>query len=432
MRRDCISILHLSNDNDCCNETSNFEEHVDLNLREDGDDANDTTISDTEALVDKQIEDEYEKSNSDQSCADEENIDLNLGEEGDDSNNTTTDTEALVGKTSEDEKNNEVEPLSISEMKKVFNEILGSYGTCSDSTKMRMGSIMLSLRAAGLSDGQTLDDIFDKGKDIDSSSRTLIYNHRSMISKNRNTFQPVANPDVNTLTNTSPTATQLKKQSRCRLIPHCEKMKKKAKTVIQNTVGCKTISVLLDARKNSKIHGGCSFCGSKEKGERIVNCLKRKQLQLKGMEYEIGHGKDGLNRLMQRIFVDRPFSATMVPSSCFTSGIERRCRNLFIHTIWLKTTVQTNYQHSAFDNLVFEFSFITKEGDTEDRRIVYDGRLFHQMLSLLNGYKKVSYVFDGTKDCRWYNLSQEQVIVPQLKLSQQSNLLYPPAAPNTK
>ena len=135
---------------------------------------------------------------------------------------------------------------------------------------------------------------------------------------------------------------------------------------------------------------------------------------------------------MQRIFLDRPFSATVVPSSCFTSGIERRCRKLFIHTIWLKTTVQTNYQHSAFDNLVFEFSFITKEGDTEDRKIVYDGRLFHQMLSLLNGYKKVSYVFDGTKDCRWYNLSQEQVIVPQLKLSQQSNLLYPPAAPNAK
>ena len=153
--RDCISFLHLSNNNNCWNDTSNFEEHVDLNLGEDGDDANDTTCIDTEALVDKTTEDEDDKSNSDQSCADEENINLNLGKEGDDDNNTTIDTEALVDKTSKDEKNNDVEALSISEMKKVLNEILGSYGSCSDSTKMRMGSIMLSLRAVELSDGQT-------------------------------------------------------------------------------------------------------------------------------------------------------------------------------------------------------------------------------------------------------------------------------------
>ena len=144
-----------------------------------------------------------------------------------------------------------------------------------------MGSILLSLRDIGLSDGQCRG-IFENPSDVHFAT-TFISNHPYMFINNKNEFQPVNN-HTETSAITIPTTNQRRKQPRRSLVPESEKMKKKEKTqkpitvalptTVEDSTPLKTVADLYvpsEARKNAKPQKGCGFCGSKENEEQVTN-----------------------------------------------------------------------------------------------------------------------------------------------------------------
>ena len=62
--------------------------------------------------------------------------------------------------------NDQTKPLSIKELQQIFNEILSSYRTCSETTKFVLGSMALSSRDMSAKDGKS-KGLFDDEKNID-------------------------------------------------------------------------------------------------------------------------------------------------------------------------------------------------------------------------------------------------------------------------
>ena len=61
------------------------------------------------------------------------------------------------------------------------------------------------------------------------------------------------------------------------------------------------------ARKNTISSPACSFCTSKEKGDNIKNCKKRKELCIKSCECILGVTEHGFDHLRRRLEHDKPF-----------------------------------------------------------------------------------------------------------------------------
>ena len=88
--------------------------------------------------------------------------------------------------------NNNTKSLTIKELQLIFNEILSSYRTCSETTQFVLGSIALSARDMCATDGKS-KGLFDKDEDVCDNNmllmmKNLIHKHRSYFAGSSNTF----------------------------------------------------------------------------------------------------------------------------------------------------------------------------------------------------------------------------------------------------
>jgi len=139
----------------------------------------------------------------------------------------------------------------------------------------------------------------------------------------------------------------------------------------------------------------CKFCGSTELGERITNCNKRKHLQSYTTEYILGCNQNGFENFIRKIEYDTQFEyKTPVPASFLSIGENSKSKHFFIHNAWDRT--ECNVPRTVFCNIIFEFSYINKQGIVELATKLISGSALISMLSACNIKKGPIFIFDKT------------------------------------
>ena len=124
-------------------------------------------------------------------------------------------------------------------------------------------------------------------------------------------------------------------------------------------------------QKNQKKILSCKFCGSTEQGERMSSCKKRAKLQGMSIEYTLGNSYNGLNNFIQKIMHNTEFSSVeTMPGSYVTIGENSKSSHFFIHRVWQTQTIY-NTMYESINNVIFEFSYITKLGGIDKKKHLY-------------------------------------------------------------
>ena len=171
-------------------------------------------------------------------------------------------------------------PLSRGDLKRIFNEILGSYDRCGDNVKFTVCSLSLSIKEISNSDGRSLGLMNNRTED---ESFNLELSMRDIINKHKNSFIPSEGAFLPTNANLLPSTNQMRKATSKRLKSKREQTIKKVKH--RNKVD---LLSQITFKKNVRVKRSCTFCGSNNPGENVKNCVKRKYLQRISKEYMIG------------------------------------------------------------------------------------------------------------------------------------------------
>ena len=140
----------------------------------------------------------------------------------------------------------------------------------------------------------------------------------------------------------------------------------------------------------------CKFCGSTEQGERISSCKKRAHLQGFSTEYIMGTSQNGLTNFVKKIEYNTMFeSQNTIPESYLTIGENSKSRHFFIHKVW-KMPMMCNELYVPIDNVIFQFSYITKFGEIDEKKSFIRGKALHSMLVACNLKKGPFFLFDNT------------------------------------
>ena len=90
----------------------------------------------------------------------------------------------------------EVKCLSLNELKKLTDQILGKYGSCDDKVKKKINAIILSLNEICTTDG-VVNGIFDYDIDSIYGNNNVEERINCMIKDHKDTFLPTKNNFIN-------------------------------------------------------------------------------------------------------------------------------------------------------------------------------------------------------------------------------------------
>ena len=322
-----------------------------------------------------------------------------------------------------------IKPLSVIELRKVFNNILSKYDSCTEKMKLVSNSIALSLNDIVQTDGQVSGIFRHVGQEeVDESyaCKQMI----SIIRKHNNSFLPkkgafnisVEHDKNNNEIVTESTLTQRKRQKRMRIISNKEKFGKKS---AERNVQCTLIQTNTTDDENppcymnKKITLSCGFCGSNEGGENISNCKKRDKYQKLYYEYVISKTDHGVKHLTTRfqhnvlLSNKQPIPQNVVSLSAGTN----KGKHIVIFNVWLKNQLQTKSQ--LISNMLFEISYINKQGDIEELKRVICGEEFESMMHVMKTRHKKTFIYDATNHSA--DSSQIQTSLTQEYLFTQNN-----------
>ena len=170
---------------------------------------------------------------------------------------------------------------------------------------------------------------------------------------------------------------------------------------------------------NKKITLSCGFCGSNEGGENISNCKKRDKYQKLYYEYVISKTDHGVKHLTTRfqhnvlLSNKQPIPQNVVSLSAGTN----KGKHIVIFNVWLKNQLQTKSQ--LISNMLFEISYINKQGDIEELKRVICGEEFESMMHVMKTRHKKTFIYDATNHSA--DSSQIQTSLTQEYLFTQNN-----------
>ena len=296
----------------------------------------------------------------------------------------------------------QTKPLSIKELQQIFNEVLSSYRTCSETTKFVLGSMALSARDMSATDGKS-KGLFDDDKNMSDDNmmlmlKNLVHKHRSYFAGSSNTF----------LTDNSelvirPPEKKLRMGYKKRLRNKAEHYKKKARLSQFATLATPISQPILNKKMAS-----CGFCGSVNKGENINTCPKRNRYSTDNEEFVLGKGGDNLKLLKLSIENQTCFSDNnQLPASIIEKGVPKKGYHYIINRVWRKMSDNSNSEIS-FQNLLIDISYINQFGDVEKKTDVYSGNLLYSLFASLDLQKtRQTFVYKKKELSRSISISQQ-------------------------
>ena len=280
--------------------------------------------------------------------------------------------------------------LSDSDLKKVMDNILSGYSTCGDGVKKKVNGILLSLNEICSTDGYS-NGIFDPNMSSDALMDDAI---NDIINEHQLSFLPATNNFLSQNTNTTnylrPSMNQMRRQKRARIMSNRHRIIKKLKRS----------NKIIDQREemvhiNTSKVPACRFCGSIEQGERLSSCKKRSYLKSMSVEYILGSGHDGLTNFIQKMEHTTMFeTSTSKPTNIIEVGENSKSKHFFIHRVWTNNLPQN--PKTDIEDIIFEFSYITKSGDIDKVKTQIHGKALHAMLVSCNLKKGPIFVYDKT------------------------------------
>ena len=135
----------------------------------------------------------------------------------------------------------------------------------------------------------------------------------------------------------------------------------------------------------------CKFCGSTEKGERLSSYKKRSFLKSMSVEYVLGSGQEGLtNFFIQKMEHSTMFETnTSNPTNIIEIGENSKSKHFFIHRVWMNNLPMN--PKTDIEDIIFEFSYITKFGEIDKVKTQIHGKALYSMLVACN-IKKGSFL----------------------------------------
>ena len=285
--------------------------------------------------------------------------------------------------------------LTYHEMKDLFDEILSKYEKSNEATKFKLGSIGISMKEIAISDGIN-QGIFESSSvettPFETQMKQLVESHQRSFVPSENAFIPVNNSHITT------SSSQLKNASKKRLMS--EREKRRIRSRIQQSSNVGIPQHLKEARIIPKKKDACSFCGSREGGDNIKNCRQRNALTLKYVEYTLGANHNGLENLIRKMEHDRPFCKPQIIDNLLSNVSTGKGKHIVIHHAWSDLFMSTY----SIRDMNFEISFLDKSGKEQRDHIQVTGQCFSGLISILNSFQKLKFIYDGTlKDARYEN-----------------------------
>ena len=216
-----------------------------------------------------------------------------------------------------------------------------------------------------ITDGQSNGILHDNNEK--HTDEKMLISINNLINEHRNTFLSSKN---NFLLDESPNCEYLKrsknhfrKHKKNRIMSARHKAARKAKRY-QDISSFEATAFQMNQKKVMS----CKFCGSTELGDRLSSCKKRATLQGLSVEYTIGKYQNGLNNFLQKMQHNTEYNSNeSLPETYITIGENSKSNHFFIHHVWLKPGLYHSI-YQPMENLVFEFSYITKTGDIDKKK----------------------------------------------------------------
>ena len=143
----------------------------------------------------------------------------------------------------------------------------------------------------------------------------------------------------------------------------------------------------------SKIISSCDFCGSNQRGENISNCNKRTQYRKEYYEYIVSKIDKGNIHLINCLQNNLPLcTENYLENIVSMSDGSNRGKHIVISNVWLKRHNQTQFMPKQISNMLFEISYINKQGDIELLRRTVCGEEFESMIHVMNYCSKKTFI----------------------------------------
>ena len=247
--------------------------------------------------------------------------------------------------------------------------------------------------------------------EIDKAVDEIIQEHKLSFLPARNNFLVTNKKEMSYL---RPSLNQMRRQKKARIMSNRHRIIKKTKKYKSNF---QKLDRLIHI--NSTKIPACKFCGSTEQGERISSCKKRSYLKSLSVEYVLGSDQDGFTNFLQKMEYNTMFeSSVSKPTNIIQSGENSKSRHFFVHRVWSQT-LSVNVK-TDINDIIFEFSYITKLGEIDKVKTQIHGRAFYSMLAGCNLKKGPIFLYDkspyrsnnetfiGTHESRNNNWSHHQ------------------------
>jgi len=100
--------------------------------------------------------------------------------------------------------------------------------------------------------------------------------------------------------------------------------------------------------------------------------------------------------LSKKIEYNTNFDKTeTMPSTYVTVGENSKSNHFFIHRVWHNPSFYNSF-FGSIENVIFEYSYINKLGEIDDRKIFIAGKALHEMMVGCNLKKGPFFVYDKT------------------------------------
>ena len=297
--------------------------------------------------------------------------------------------------------------LDVAELRRIFNSVLSNYDTCTEKMKLVVNSIAISINEISETDGQQCgifchverDDV-----DKDYADQQII----EIIKKHKNSFLPskgAFKSQNHNSTSTSSTViegseSQLRKQKRMRITSNREKFSKRNRN---KPIRCIETPQVIDNKIpspffiNKKKISSCGFCGSNRSGENISNCEKRMHYQREYCEYIVSKNDKGNIHLINRLQNNLPLPYKDYPDNTVSTTAGRhRGKHIVIFNIWVKKQNQPLMGPRRISDMLFEISYVDKQGEIETFRRTVCGEELESMISMMKFRSKKTFIYDAT------------------------------------
>ena len=141
----------------------------------------------------------------------------------------------------------------------------------------------------------------------------------------------------------------------------------------------------------------CGFCGSIQSGENISNCVKRIQYKREYCEYVVSKSDEGNIHLKNRLQNNLPLPTKDYPNNIVSLSVgSNRGKHIIITNIWLKRQTQPLIGPKQISNMLFEISYIDKQGEIKSSKRTICGEEFEFMIHIMKFCNKKTFIYDAT------------------------------------